>query len=94
VDAAAFRVIQEALTNVIRHAGATNASVSIHYGDGGVAVEIEDDGAGAAEPSSQGGSGIAGMRDRVAALGGQFEAGALPGRGFRVRALLPLEEAT
>ncbi len=94
VDAAAFRIVQESLTNVVRHAAANNAVVRIQYGERDVTIQVEDDGRGAAADSRhwspQGGSGIAGMRERVAALGGQFEAGALLDRGFRIRARLPV----
>jgi signal transduction histidine kinase len=94
VDAAAFRVVQEALTNVVRHARASKATVQICYGARDLIVQIEDDGAGgAAKPTAGGGNGIPGMRERVRALGGEMEAVPLPGRGFRVRARLP-EEST
>lgn len=92
VDAAAFRIIQEALTNVIRHAGAGSATVRVGYGEHELEVQIDDDGKGTGQPTTRsGGSGIPGMRERVTALGGHLEAGPLPGRGFRVRARLPLD---
>jgi len=96
VDAAAFRIVQESLTNVVRHAAATAATVRIRYGDDDLTIQIDDDGEGAAvdPPSTDGGSGIAGMRERVTALGGQLDAGSLPGRGFRVRAQLPVHGGT
>jgi signal transduction histidine kinase len=91
VDLAAFRIVQESLTNIVRHAGARAATVELTYADGELELEIDDDGRGASPPSSDGaGSGIAGMRERATALGGQFDAGPLPGRGFRVRARLPI----
>jgi len=91
VDLAAFRIAQESLTNVVRHAEATTASVEITYGDDELTVQIDDDGRGdGASPSPGSGSGIAGMRERAAALGGQLEAGPLPDKGFRVHARLPL----
>jgi signal transduction histidine kinase len=93
VDGAVYRIVQEALTNVIKHAGARKATVSIRDADGVLDVQIEDDGRGAGHPSGHadsGGSGIAGMRERVATLGGHLEAGPLPGRGFRVHARLPV----
>jgi signal transduction histidine kinase len=94
VDAAAFRVIQEALTNVIRHAGAASAIVHVGYGGHEVVVQVDDDGRGTGQPTGRGdGRGITGMRERVTALRGRFEAGPLPGRGFRVRAQLPLDGA-
>lgn len=91
VDLAAFRIVQESLTNIVRHAGARAATVELTYNDGELELEIDDDGRGASPPSSDGaGSGIAGMRERATALGGEFDAGPLPGRGFRVRARLPI----
>jgi len=93
VDAAAYRVVQEALTNVIKHAGARNATVRIRDADGELNVEIEDDGRGTglSGHAESGGSGIAGMRERVSALGGHLEAGPQPyGSGFRVHARLPV----
>jgi len=88
VDLAAFRIVQESLTNVVRHAGATAASVMLTYGDRELTVEIEDDGRGGA--AANGGSGIAGMRERAVALGGRLDAGTGPGGGFRVSAHLPI----
>ena len=90
-DVTAYRVVQEALTNVRRHAGAATATVAVDYGDAALTIQVDDDGRGPAGPASQGGQGIAGMRQRVAALGGDFQAGPRPGGGFRVRARLPLE---
>jgi signal transduction histidine kinase len=91
VDLAAFRIVQESLTNVVRHAGAGAATVELTYGSGELRVQIDDDGAGSGLLSDDGaGSGIAGMRERAAALGGEFEAGPLLGGGFRVRARLPI----
>ena len=92
VDLAAFRIVQEALTNVGRHAGAATATVRVSYGDGDLTVQIDDDGGGSTAVSTAGsGKGIMGMRERAAALGGDLEAGPRPGGGFRVRARLPLE---
>jgi signal transduction histidine kinase len=91
VDLAAFRIVQESLTNVVRHAGAKAAAVELNYGNGDLQVQIDDDGGGRALPSGDGtGSGIAGMRERAAALGGEFEAGPLADGGFRVWARLPI----
>jgi signal transduction histidine kinase len=91
VDLAAFRIVQEAVTNVVRHAGARATSVRLTYGADELTVQVEDDGEGAAPPGPDGtGNGIAGMRERALALGGQFDAGPRPGGGFRVRARLPL----
>jgi signal transduction histidine kinase len=88
VDLAAFRIVQESLTNVVRHADATAASVRLTYGDGELTLQIDDDGRGGA--AADGGSGIAGMRERAAALGGRLDAGPGPRGGFRVSAHLPL----
>jgi signal transduction histidine kinase len=91
VDLAAFRIVQESLTNVVRHAGATAAKVQLAYEDGELEVQIDDDGQGAGARSGGGaGSGIAGMRERAAALGGNFDAGPRPSGGFRVTARLPV----
>jgi signal transduction histidine kinase len=132
VDLAAFRIVQEALTNVVRHAGGdARATVRLRYLPGELVVQVDDDGrpseaatgsagsgpsggsAGSGGSGQSGGSGrtsgpgrsggsdtvrsgagrgIAGMRERVHALGGTFAAGPRPGRGFRVRARFPLEE--
>jgi signal transduction histidine kinase len=92
VEAAAFRIVQEALTNVTKHAGTATAVIRIEYGDDDLTVSIDDDGRGGAAPVRDGGGrGILGMRERVAALGGELEVGPRPGGGFRVRARLPLE---
>jgi signal transduction histidine kinase len=90
VDLAAFRIVQEALTNVTRHAGAAHAEISIRYGDRDLIVQIDDDGRGPASQSVSGGKGIAGMRERATALDGELEARARPEGGFRVWARLPL----
>ena len=96
VEAAAFRIVQEALTNVRRHAGRATATVRIAYGERDLAVQVDDDGRGAAVGASreESGKGIVGMRERVAALGGELEAGPRAEGGFSVRAVLPLEVAT
>ena len=89
-DLAAFRIVQEALTNVTRHAGPARATVLISYGEE-LIVEVEDDGRGGSALTTTGsGNGIAGMRERAAALGGSLEAGPKPEGGFRVVARLPL----
>jgi signal transduction histidine kinase len=92
VDLSAYRIVQEALTNTLRHAGATRADVTVRYGADGVGVEVVDDGAGASVGlvDDRGGHGIVGMRERAALLGGTIEVGAAPGGGFRVHAELPL----
>jgi signal transduction histidine kinase len=92
VDQAAFRIVQEALTNVTRHAGTNTATVCVRYGQHDLTVQVDDDGQGRRDGlPPPGGSGIAGMRERVAALGGQLHAGPRPEGGFRVTATLPLD---
>jgi signal transduction histidine kinase len=92
IDLAAFRIVQEALTNVTRHAGpGVTVTVRVTYGDGELRLEIEDDGRGAPGDLPGGGDGLPGMRERVAALGGDIVAGPRPGTGgFRVHATLPV----
>ncbi|MPZ70884.1 MAG: sensor histidine kinase, partial [Actinobacteria bacterium] len=92
VDVAAFRIVQESLTNVARHAGDATVTIVITYGDDELIVQIDDDGKGAATPTSGGGNGVPGMKERAASLGGELTAGPRPGGGFRVRAVLPVEE--
>lgn len=92
VDAAAYRIVQEALTNTLRHANATHAVVSIVCASGSVHVEVVDDGNGApAGGSHRAGHGLVGMRERALALGGTVEVGAAAGGGFRVHAYLPAQ---
>jgi signal transduction histidine kinase len=88
VATAVYRVVQEALTNTVRHAGATRVTVTLRYTPASVTVEVTDDGTGGAE--SREGHGIMGMRERVAALGGALTAGPGPGTGFTVRAMIPV----
>jgi signal transduction histidine kinase len=92
VDLAAYRIVQESLTNVLRHAHAATASVLLAYADDRVVVEVEDDGVAGA-PASTPSFGILGMRERAAALGGELDVGPRPEGGFRVRATLPLRGA-
>ncbi|HET9051676.1 MAG TPA: sensor histidine kinase [Candidatus Dormibacteraeota bacterium] len=95
VDLSAYRIVQEALTNTLKHAGGARAEVVVRYGDGDVVLEVSDDGAGAspdappAEPAHAG-RGLIGMRERVALFHGDLAAGPGPRGGFRVRARLPL----
>ncbi|TDD65825.1 sensor histidine kinase [Actinomadura rubrisoli] len=94
-DLAAFRIVQESLTNVTRHAGSgpVTARVRIAYGEHEIEVRVEDDGRGVPLLDDHpGGSGIRGMRERAAALGGTFAAGPRTGGGFQVRATLPLTD--
>jgi signal transduction histidine kinase len=87
LDASAYRIVQEAVTNVIRHAGGAAASVTVRYGDETLELEVADEGDGTT--SNGGGHGLVGMRERVAAFGGELEVGPRPGHGFRVHAELP-----
>jgi signal transduction histidine kinase len=89
VDKAAYRVVQEALTNVTRHAGRASASVQITYGTGALTVRVDDDGAGSRRQPVPG-YGLVGMRERVTALGGSLRAEPGASRGFTVLAELPL----
>jgi signal transduction histidine kinase len=92
VGAAGYRIVQEALTNVVRHAGpGASARVALMQRNGSLEVEVTDDGRGAGRSVAPG-SGITGMRERTAALGGQFDAGAAPDGGFRVWASLPVSQ--
>ncbi|MCC9309053.1 sensor histidine kinase [Kitasatospora sp. RB6PN24] len=91
VDVAAFRIIQESVTNTVRHSGARHCRVRVAYGEQELAIEITDDGHGARRSGAAGsGFGISGMRERVALLGGRFSAGAGPEGGFRVAVELPV----
>jgi signal transduction histidine kinase len=88
VESAAYFVVAEALTNVAKYARATHASVNVRRQDKQLLVEVTDDGVGGAEPST--GSGLRGLLDRVAAVGGRLELDSPPGRGTTVRAAIPL----
>lgn len=87
LDVSAYRIVQEALTNVLKHAGPARARVTVGYGPDAVDLEVLDDGRG---PQNGQGHGLVGMRERVALYGGTFEAGPAGPRGFRVRARLPV----
>jgi signal transduction histidine kinase len=90
VDVSAYRIVQEALTNTLRHARATRAEVTVRYGADAVEVEVRDDGRGAPDGEGGGGHGLAGMRERAALMGGTLDAGPLERGGYRVHARLPL----
>jgi signal transduction histidine kinase len=94
VDLAVYRIVQEALTNVARHARPAAAVVRLAYGADEVTVEVDDAGVHRSDGNGAAGNGIAGMRERVAALGGDFSAGPRPDAGFRVKARLPLDVST
>jgi len=89
---AGYRIVQEGLTNVLRHSTARQARVRIGQDEGALVVEVLDDGqAKAASSTDHGGHGLLGMRERAAALGGTCEAGQVPGGGWRVRARIPID---
>jgi len=91
VDVSVYRIVQEALTNILKHAGRARADVTIGCADDAVTIEITDD--GTPKPGDRipaGGRGLAGMRERAAIFGGELHAGPRPGRGFAVRARLPV----
>jgi signal transduction histidine kinase len=92
VDLSAYRIVQEALTNVIRHARATHASVRLSYGAEALEVTVLDDGVGAGPPADNAddGHGLIGMRERVALFGGNLQTGQINGGGYRVHAVLPM----
>jgi signal transduction histidine kinase len=89
VAVSGYRIVQEALTNVLKHAGPARARVIVRYSGRELELEIADDGRGAAGGGDTG-HGLVGMRERVALYGGDFDAGASNGGGFVVRARLPL----
>jgi len=89
VDLSAYRIVQEALTNVVKHAGPASAEVIVRYGADRVEVEVRDDGHPPAG-STSGGNGLIGMRERVAMLGGELQTGVRRSGGFAVLARLPI----
>jgi signal transduction histidine kinase len=94
VDLSAYRIVQEALTNALRHAGGASARVLVRYAPDGLELEIADHGSGPRDdPEASGGHGLIGMRERVHLFGGELEAGPRRGGGFLVRARLPSEPA-
>jgi signal transduction histidine kinase len=91
IELSAYRIVQEALTNALKHAGDAHASVLIRYGTDSLELEIVDDGPGDTRaPVSSGGHGLVGMRERVALYGGRLDAGRSQSGGFSVRVLLPV----
>lgn len=92
LDLACFRIIQEALTNVVRHSGSREARVQVRYDERAVRLRIDDDGPATGTDAGGSGKGLAGMRERSAALGGTIEAGPRPDGGFRVSAVLPRDK--
>ena len=93
LEASAYRIVQEAVTNVVRHARGGPATVTVRYGPDALELLVADEGAaGAARNGAAGGHGLVGMRERVALFGGTLEAGPRDDRGFAVRAVLPYPE--
>jgi signal transduction histidine kinase len=93
LDRAAFRIVQESLTNVVRHAKASAATVRIQYGERALVVQVDDDGRSLTGPPKEG-NGIIGMRERATALGGTLTATRTPTGGLKIVAQLPLEPAS
>jgi signal transduction histidine kinase len=87
----AYRIAQEGLTNALKHAGASHATVTIRYDPAGIEVEVVDDGIGTTGDGSAGGHGLVGMRERAALFGGRLEAGPRPSGGWSVRVRMPVE---
>ncbi|MFD7278596.1 sensor histidine kinase [Streptomyces sp. NPDC059862] len=94
VGRTAYRIVQESLTNIARHACAATASVRIDYRAGSLAIQVEDDGKATPDTVPTPGLGLLGMRERVTALGGRLRAGPRSERGFTVQAELPVERAS
>jgi signal transduction histidine kinase len=92
VQLAAYRIVQEALTNVLKHAGPARAWVAVGREPGALRIEVTDDGRGVNGRNEGGGHGLLGMRERVAVYGGSLEAGPRAGGGFRIVASLPYEQ--
>ncbi len=93
LDVSAYRIVQEALTNTLKHAGPAHARVVVRYKPDALELEISDDGHGVldAAPNADAGRGLIGMRERVVLFGGELETGPAPGQGFLVRACFPLK---
>ncbi len=95
MDLAAYRIVQEALTNAVKHAGKATARVTVHHEAEALDIEVTDDGRGAAAPllakATEGGHGLIGMRERVALYNGELETGPVFPGGYRVHARFPLE---
>jgi signal transduction histidine kinase len=90
IDLSAYRIVQEALTNTLKHAEASHAHVHVRYDNASVTVEVDDDGRGP-NGSAPGGHGLVGMRERVALAGGELMTGVRPDGGFAVSARFPLD---
>jgi signal transduction histidine kinase len=92
IDLSAYRIVQEALTNTLKHAQATHAAVLVRYGGETLEVEIVDDGRGATDDVAARGHGLIGMKERAALVGGELTIGPSSNGGFEIRARIPLEE--
>jgi two-component sensor histidine kinase len=90
VDLSAYRIVQEALTNALKHAGPATARVIIRYRKNDLELEVADTGRGGT-PAMEKGHGLVGMRERVSVYGGKIEVGSRDGGGFTLRACLPLD---
>jgi signal transduction histidine kinase len=90
IELSAYRIVQEALTNALKHAGDARAKVHVRYGPDSLELEIVDDGPGDNKRTSGGGHGLVGMRERVALYGGRFDASRRPSGGFAIRVVLPI----
>jgi signal transduction histidine kinase len=95
VELAALRIVQEAITNVVRHSGSTSATITLQYDAETLAVTVQDSGRGLARPddaqAGMSGTGIVGMRERAEALGGSLQVGPGDAGGVRVQAVLPVQ---
>jgi signal transduction histidine kinase len=93
VELSAYRIVQESLTNALRHSGGARVEVHVGYRADGLAIEVVDDGPAGSAPdrSDGGGHGLVGMRERASLIGGSLQAGPRPGGGYAVTALLPTE---
>jgi signal transduction histidine kinase len=90
IDLSLYRIVQEALTNTLKHAGAAHAEVVVCYGTHDITVEVADDGRGASPSAARSqGAGIIGMRERVTLFGGELQVGPRPQGGYAVRVCLP-----
>ena len=94
IELSAYRIVQEALTNTLKHAGGAHAEVHVRYGADSLELEIVDDGPGGPARASSGGHGLVGMRERVALYGGRLDAGRRAEGGFAVHVLLPVQMTT
>ncbi len=92
LDVSAFRIVQEALTNALKHAGQSQATVVVRYGQRMLEIEVADDGTGAA-PHNGDGHGLIGMRERIGMYGGELDVGPREEGGYAVRARFPLDTA-